>query len=899
VIHPTPNPRRPLRRRRARVAWLIVATLALPAIGIATSAQSGGPPGFTNFETEPVRPLALAPGGNRLFAVNTADDRLEVLAPAPDGLARAGEVAVGLRPVAVAARTADEVWVVNHLSDSVSIVDASDPAAPRVVRTLAVGDEPRDIVVAGPGRDRVFVAAARRSPTVAPGEGQAAVWVFDARRPEAPPAVIPLFGTKPRGLAVTADGARVFAGIFRSGNRTTTIDERTVATVRAAPEPTPTPGGDFPPPPIGLILRRDGQRWLDAHGNDWQAAVPFRLPDDDVWIIDAASATVSGSVAGVGTVIFNLAARPGGEVWVTNTEARNTDRFESGVRGRAVQSRVTRLVPTARGGGYTVQPIELNAHLEGLPPDAPADPSLGLSQPADIVFGAGGDRAYVAVFGSRRVAVLDGEGRVVDRLPVGFGPGGLALDEGAGRLYVLNHLDASISVIDIASRETLQTVQLRFDPTPAEIKAGRPMLYDAESSSAHGDQSCASCHVFADLDALAWDLGVPGGEVLRMPFELTHDNFILKPRDFRFHPEKGPMMTQSLRGLAGTGPLHWRGDRFAPEDEPASDLGNFMRFRPAFVDLLGRAEPVAGADMEDFGRFVMTIRYPPNPNQNPDRSLTPDQAAGAAFFGGDFPSDSGVTNCAGCHTLPLGTNGLINFEGDRSGQDFKAPHFRNLYEKGGRLNQRTDAISGYGFSHDGSIESVLAVVETELFNFPGEGPGRRNTLLRRQVEAYLMAFDTGMAPAVGRQLTVAGAPAPGAGDRALATLLMSRAAAGDCDLVARGRAGGVEAGWLWRGRPGAEGFAPDRAEAPVASLDDLFTLSSGPRGAITFTCVPPGDGRRGALDRDRDGFLNGDEVAAGSDPADPRSYPGHVGPPPTMGPVRGRAYLPAVVRRYP
>lgn len=54
-----------------------------------------------------------------------------------------------MEPIAVAARSNSEVWVVNHLSDSVSIVDvASSP--PRVVRTLLVGDEPRDIVFAGP-----------------------------------------------------------------------------------------------------------------------------------------------------------------------------------------------------------------------------------------------------------------------------------------------------------------------------------------------------------------------------------------------------------------------------------------------------------------------------------------------------------------------------------------------------------------------------------------------------------------------------------------------------------------------------------------------------------------------------------------------------------------------------
>ena len=68
---------------------------------------------------------------------------------------------VGLEPVAVAARTNSEVWVVNHLSDSVSIVDVG-AAQPHVTRTLLVGDEPRDIVFAGTGGNRAFITCAHR-----------------------------------------------------------------------------------------------------------------------------------------------------------------------------------------------------------------------------------------------------------------------------------------------------------------------------------------------------------------------------------------------------------------------------------------------------------------------------------------------------------------------------------------------------------------------------------------------------------------------------------------------------------------------------------------------------------------------------------------------------------------
>jgi hypothetical protein len=37
--------------------------------------------------------------------------------------------------------------------------------------------------------------------------------------------------------------------------------------------------------------------------------------------------------------------------------------------------------------------------------------------------------------------------------------------------------------------------------------------------------------------------------------------------------------------------------------------------------------------------------------------------------------------------------------------------------------------------------------------------------------------------------------------------------------------------------------------------------------------VPPGSGLRLAIDRDADGFLDGDEEEEGSDPADPTSTP--------------------------
>ena len=45
---------------------------------------------------------------------------------------------------------------------------------------------------------------------------------------------------------------------------------------------------------------------------------------------------------------------------------------------------------------------------------------------------------------------------------------------------------------------------------------------------------------------------------------------------------------------------------------------------------------------------------------------------------------------------------------------------------------------------------------------------------------------------------------------------------------------------------------------------------------ITFTCVPRGSGVRIGVDRDGDGFWDGDELDASSDPADATSTPAQM-----------------------
>src|SRR5262245_50144034 len=87
-----------------------------PTLGRTAQRLSLAPGRFTTFESGPTRPRALSPNGRLLFSVNTPDARLEIFRVERNGLVHLSSVAVGIEPVAVAARSDEEVWVVNHLS---------------------------------------------------------------------------------------------------------------------------------------------------------------------------------------------------------------------------------------------------------------------------------------------------------------------------------------------------------------------------------------------------------------------------------------------------------------------------------------------------------------------------------------------------------------------------------------------------------------------------------------------------------------------------------------------------------------------------------------------------------------------------------------------------------------
>jgi len=936
---------------------------AFAVISLAGSALAQG--NYTLFESGPVRPLALSQDGTKLFVCNIPDGRLEIFDVSPAGLTHSGSVQVGVDPVAVAQSPSGQVWVVNHMSDSVSIVDV---ASLRVVRTLHVGDEPRDIVFAGPGRNRAFITAAHRGQNrpgdpqlLTPGVGRTDVWVFNALAlghplGGTPLTLLNLFGDTPRGLAVSPDGGTVYAAVFHSGNQTTVVNQGVLPTPGPLPAITDPVAGTVPAPEVAVMLKYDsGNTWVDVDGVQHTNVVRFRLPDRDVFAINAnANPPVeSASFAHVGTILYNLAVNPvSGAVYVSNTDANNMDRFEGfstpSLRGELHRARISIL------SGSTVSPRNLNPHIDYdaiSPPQAVNDASLGI--PTDLAVSPDGSTLYVAAFGSGKVGILSTAALALapgapgafqpdpaDHVELsGGGPGGLAIDAANERLYVYTRFDNGISIVDPAARAEIAHVRVH-NPEPPSVVNGRPFFYDARFSSSNGEAACAVCHVFGDFDSLTWDLGDPEGTLAlnNNPFVRADLNVVGIPlvigfaspalpsnitTNVDFHPLKGPMNTQTLRGMDHHGPMHWRGDRSggtfsnrSPQwnGDPANALNEtqaFMKFNPAFVGLLGRQNQLSNEDMQAFAQFILQVQQPPNPIRNLDNTNTPAQQVGASFFNGQI-SDT-LKNCNGCHTLSqadgfFGTGGLSTFEGES--QHFKVAHLRNLYQKVGMFGNPGDGaipptgdpnaeqIRGFGVLHDGSVETVVRFLNAAVFNFPGGDAQRTN------VANFIFAFPSDLAPVVGQQVTLTQANAAEPLVISRLNTFVTRAGTAyadvdrlvnnECDLVVKGRIAGQPRGW-WMSSPGT--FTPDQAGGATISDANLRLLASIPGQELTYTCVPPGSGERLGVDRGgigdgsqpdgiRDASQCGDVTADGvdteADAASVRSWLAGGGTPPVL-----------------
>ena len=749
--------------------------------------------------------------------LNSPDARLSVFDvsnaanPSPVLIA---EIPVGMEPVSVRARTNDEVWVVNELSDSVSIVSVSGR---KTVATLRASDEPADVVFA---QGRAFVSCARNN----------IVRVFDATTREELADIL-TGGLYPRALAVNAAGTRVYGAFLLSGNGTTVLKPS-----EAPPQPPPTNVSLPAPPQTALIVPAADER------------VIYTVLDRDVVEIDAEAMTVAGFMSNAGTNLFDLAVQPvTGDVWVTNTEALNLTRFEPALRGHFEDNRVTKITPPA--GTPTAFDLNPGVNYTTLP-NAAAQ-ATALAQPSALTFAADGSHFWVAAFGSDRVARVLNNGTVaarVDLRPVGSsrvmrGPRGLAWQQSTQRLYVMNKLANSVSVVDTATGTLLSEVPAGMhDPMPDAIKQGRGFLFDARLSG-NGTMSCASCHLDADRDGLAWDLGDPGGEMITVQGKNVFDGQFTNVNRV-MHPMKGPMTTQTLRGLhdgtASAAPFHWRGDR-----------PTLQSFNLTFDKLMGGPQ-LSGADIDALAGYLNSLRHHPNPNEQLDRTPPPNFGVGVPARGLALFIREDI-RCSACHVLPATTGHNIDLmDKVQSTQPIKDPSLVTVYQKNYFAPQAgNESLTGFGMLHDGTGGNLPTAHPF---------PGLVNATQNADVKSFVLTLDTGTAPTVGYDVTVTVNNRTAAEVLASLDLLESQAALTNCDLTVRGLLEGRQRCLRYSSQTAS--YLSDRLLDPPYGRAALLAMLT-PSDALTWLGVPYGQGIRFSSDRDGDGILNSDETMPG------------------------------------
>jgi YVTN family beta-propeller protein len=603
-----------------------------------------------------------------------------------------------------------------------------------------------------------------------------------------------------------------------------------------------------------------------------------------------------------------LAVHPGGRVTVVGTDAINEVRFEPNLKGRFLRVVAASVDPAAP---TSVSRFDLNPHLTYISSTvAQATRNLSLGDPRGVAWNAAGTRAYVTGMGSNNVIVADTTGARVAQVNVGEGPTGVVLS--GTRLYVLNKFAASVSVVDTASNTEVARVPF-FDPSPGAIKAGRQHLYDTHKSSGLGHIACASCHIDGRMDRLAWDLGNPAGDMKAVTGQNLGMGVPGLTTGFQpWHTMKGPMTTQTLQDIVGQEPLHWRGDKAGLEE-----------FNGAFVSLQGDDAQLTVVEMQQFEDFLATLTFPPNPFRNTDNSLPTNLSLTGHFTTGRFGAagqplpngnaerglnmyrpprllDSGRLACSACHTLPTGmgtdmtlNNGqFIPFPVGANGEHhsalvsvdgftnvtMKISQLRNLYEKVGMDFTQTSNLAGFGFAHDGAVDSIARFITEPVFNLNSDQEVA-------DVVAFLLAFSGSDLPrgsttaiqeplgpnskdthaAVGRQVTLTTA-SPTAAQLSTVSTFLSLADSGKVGLVVKGNQGGVARGYAYMG---GGAFQSDRAAETVAA--SLLQTLGRTGNELTYTVVPKGSEVRIGIDRDVDGALDRDELDKGTRPDDASS----------------------------
>lgn len=579
----------------------------------------------------------------KVFVTNTAADTLDVIDADTDRVFI--RIPTGIDPVSVSVRPdGQEIWVSNHISDSVSVIDNRPKSATylSVIATIQDIDLQRKstrfnepVGIAFANNEKAYVSLS--------SSNQIAVINVRSRRVMNH---LKIPAQEPRAIAV--NNGKLYVLPFESNNQTQL-------------------SGGKEEEIDGKLVTFEAKKLaaaFDSVGFTVDVVKNPKIPDRDLFIFDTKTDKLIQSINSLGTSLFGLAVDDFGNVFVANTDARNHVNGRAGTKkhglkelqNRPYLNRVTKV--SSKGQTKFI-------HLNPLPPEQPRRRSA-IATPFGIKISGDNRTVFLTAAGSDQLLAIDAtSGKMLGRAKVGAVPRGIALEQDAsGRAqtaWVLNAVANTVSKVDVSSPDSpkvQKTIPL-IDPTPKIYKEGRRAFNTARASS-NGTFSCASCHADGHTDQLLWVLDTP---------HMVGDDQI------------EPRLSQTLRGLRGTAPYHWDGvpgdpygGRNAATKEllpPNSDLNKPESSVRHVIDgsmastMLadgsdvendeGKKGYLGKADRDAMAEFLLNLSHMPTPGRAYSDRLSTEARIGFERFhitgARDF-KNLNTNVCGSCHTLP-------------------------------------------------------------------------------------------------------------------------------------------------------------------------------------------------------------------------------------------------------
>ena len=581
-----------------------------------------------------------------------------------------------LSPVDLAVSGA-RLLVVCEGSDELLIVDTDSRT---VLRRIPVGHVPRGIAVSADGR-RAWVSGSWVD-TIA--EVDLARGMVTRTLPA---------GFEPMGVALDRTGEELYAA-NRISNDISVINLKTgVEDIRLAAGR----GASF------LTAAPDGSRIYGSH--IYPNIGAFRTPpESEITEVDAAHHIIATRepLHNVGGM-FGLALSRDGRL------------------GVAAELRPKNLIPLAHveHGWAMVDSIALfGADIGNRPVQMPLDEvERYFSLPYGVAIAPDKTAIYVSASASDEVAVISvprllHAARTGDRandlsaaagyieafIPTGRNPKAIALSPDGRYLYVANHLDDTISVIDTRARKEIATISLG-GPTDVTPERRGERLFNTAQFAFHGAFACVNCHFDGIYDGLQWDL--------------EPDGFGIDIVDNR-----------SLADISHTAPYKWNGGNPDLQTECGPRTERYF-FRSAGFDR---------SELADLVAYIKSIPLRPNRYRLPNGDLTPAQERGKAIFERAVKRDGTpippFRQCATCHSGPYYTDQRLANVGSGKWND-RSPMID--------VPQLTNVVYTAPYLHDGSAQTMEEI--WTVFN-PNDTHGVTNDLNKDELNDLIEYLKT-------------------------------------------------------------------------------------------------------------------------------------------------------------